>query len=88
MKFDKLYRRIIESDEKDEAPHGDELKMGVEVEKEHTDLLNKFKDFCTKNNVHMPLTDEEFFETIAKAHLREFPQYYTHLKQMEASMKK
>ena len=86
MEFEKLYNTLIENEDYETKPN-DELKMGLEVEKEHTDLLNKFKDFCKQNNVQMPLTDEEFFETIAKAHLKEFKTYYTALKKMEDGLK-
>jgi len=36
-----------------------------------------------ENNVEMPLSDTEFFEMIALAHLREMKDYYTRLKKME-----
>jgi ubiquinone/menaquinone biosynthesis C-methylase UbiE len=56
-----------------------ELKMGIKVESEHNDvyeyLQEKFKD--------IPLTKTEFYEKIAKAHLREIPDYYSRLKIME-----
>jgi len=56
-----------------------ELEMGIKVESEHNDvyeyLQEKFKD--------MPLTKTEFYEKIAKAHLREIPDYYSRLKIME-----
>ena len=45
-----------------------QLKMGIEIEKEHND-------------------DPEIRKKIAKAHLAEFPDYYTHLKKMETEMK-
>jgi hypothetical protein len=35
----------------------------------------------------LPLT-KEFYERIAKSHLREIPDYYTRLKEMEADSKR
>jgi len=61
----------------------DELKMGVEVESEHADTLDFFKKLLKKNDVEMPISDEEFFKMIALAHLREMKDYYTKLKAME-----
>lgn len=45
-----------------------QLKMGIDVEMEHTD-------------------DQKIAKQIAKAHLSEFPDYYTHLKEMERKLK-
>jgi hypothetical protein len=47
----------------------EQLRMGVEVEKEHID-------------------NPEIAKKIAKAHLVEIPDYYTHLKRMESEAKK
>ena len=67
---------------------GKQLSMGKEVEKEHKDvfdLLNKaFEDAGTK----MPVTEDQFYEMIAKAHLSELKDYYTRLKKMESGAKK
>jgi len=52
----------------DDNFNGDELDMGIEVEKEHYD-------------------DEDIAKAIAKAHLTEFPDYYTRLKKMETEAK-
>jgi len=58
--------------------------MGLEIEKEHSDALDFFKKVLKENDVEMPIPDDEFFEMIAKAHIREIPDYYTRLKKMEA----
>jgi len=59
--------------------HNKELKMGIEVEKEHVDIYNELKK---KYNIDMTL--EEFSERIAKDHLKELSDYYTRLKKMES----
>lgn len=51
----------------------DELAMGMEVELEHTDITGG---------------DLETTKKIAEAHLREIPDYYTRLKEMESEGKK
>ena len=50
-------------------PDPEQLKMGIEVEREHQQSLN--------------LTDQDV-EQIARDHLKEDPEYYTKLRQMEA----
>jgi hypothetical protein len=56
------------ADDDDSQFDADQLKRGIEVEKEHTD-------------------DEAIAKTIAKAHLSEFPDYYTRLADMEDQAK-
>lgn len=68
------------SNEVKESFDPDQLKMGIEVEKEHKDLY----DFLVKTFPKLDMTLEEFATWIAKAHLREFKDYYTRLKTMEA----
>jgi hypothetical protein len=71
-----------------DAGHGKQLSMGREVEKEHKDifdLLNKaFEDAGAK----MPVTEDQFYEMVAAAHLREIADYYTRLKKMESGADK
>jgi hypothetical protein len=63
-----------------------ELEMGIKIESEHLDvyedlenwLKNTFKDYKS-----MPWSKKEFYEKIAKAHLKELPDYYTRLAKME-----
>ena len=60
-----------------------ELKMGIDVEKEHKDAYDFFKKEFSKINLPMPISEEDFYEMIAKAHLKEISDYYTRLKKME-----
>jgi len=60
--------KLKHSEDPDENFDIDQLKAGIEVEKEHTD-------------------DEAIAKSIAKAHLAEFPNYYTALKKMEDELK-
>lgn len=57
-----------------------ELEKGVKVEKEHKDLYDKLKNRLSAKGVEMPITQKEFYETIAKAHLNEDGAYYILLK--------
>jgi hypothetical protein len=79
-KYDQLITKLTEE-------INNELEMGIKVEAEHQDLYNFFSNFCKANNLRMPLTEERFYELIAKAHLREIKNYYTLLQQMENSAK-
>ena len=55
----------------------DQLMKGVEHEREeHKDLYDR----CMAGECP---PEEEFFGMIAEAHLREDPEYYTHLEEME-----
>jgi hypothetical protein len=72
-----------------EAGYSEELKMGIEVEKEHADVYKFFEEFLKKNDLKMPITIDEFATMIAKAHLKEAPtEYYTKLEDMEKGFKK
>jgi len=62
----------------------EEIKMGIEVEKEHADVLATLKKAFAEKKLDFPMADEEFFTRIAKAHLREMKDYYTKLKKMES----
>lgn len=65
-----------------------QLEMGINVEKEHEDVYDYFSKYLKKHGVKMPLSREKFFEMIAKAHIKELPDYYTRLKKMEGSKHK
>ena len=54
----------------------DDLKAGIEVEKEHADLYNELKQ---KFGDEMTMTLEEFAEGIARAHIAEDGNYYKKL---------
>ena len=53
-----------------------ELKIGIEVEREHADLVRKLG----RGEITSP---KQVYETIAKAHLREIPDYYSRLIHLE-----
>ena len=72
---------------KEEENNSKELEMGIELEKEHNDLLDLFKNYLKEKDVEMPMSDEEFYSMIAKAHLNELPDYYTRLDKMETEAK-
>ncbi len=71
----KFSNKINESSEFDKA----ELEMGIKVESEHNDVY----EYLNSHFGQMPLSKKEFYEKIAKAHLREIPDYYSRLKIME-----
>lgn len=81
----KVEERILDFKSFNESVTYDEkeLKMGIKIEKEHNDVWEELDNFLTSNNLQMPFTEEEFYEKIAKAHLRELPDYYSRLKIME-----
>ena len=56
-----------------------ELEMGIKIESEHNDIYEELEKLMDE----MPWTKEEFYTKIAKAHLKEMPDYYTKLKKME-----
>lgn len=61
----------------------DQLEIGIKIETEHLDVYEFFDDYLKSNNLEMPCTKEELYSMIAKAHLREIPDYYTRLIKME-----
>jgi hypothetical protein len=61
-----------------------QLSKGIKVESEHQDLYNYFEIFLKQYTIKMPLTKEEFFSYISKAHLREKNNYYDLLEDMES----
>lgn len=63
-----------------EAYSSKELGMGVKEEKEHTEVYNTFVKAINDKKRKAPLSIREFAKQIAKAHLKEDPQYYTKLK--------
>ena len=66
-----------------------QLTAGLAVEREHKDLYTIFKKFAAEHSIAMPLSEEEFYTTIALAHIKEIPDYYVpRLKNMEDAAKK
>ena len=69
----------------------DQLKKGIKVESEHGDIYEQLKEWMDKTYKEystMPWSKEEFYGKIAKAHLREIPDYYKRLEKMEKEWKK
>jgi hypothetical protein len=64
-----------------------QLEMGKKVEREHADLYEMVSKYLKKRGVEMPVPREKFFEMIAKAHIKELPNYYSKLKEMENNTK-
>jgi hypothetical protein len=74
-----------------------ELELGIKIESEHGDVYDELKNWSKKTfqgesvevmlddkgEPIMPWTEKEFYEKIAKAHLKEIPDYYTRLNKME-----
>jgi len=60
-----------------------QLEEGIKIEKEHGDVYEFLTQWANNNSLELPLTEDEFAEMIAKAHLREMFDYYTKLKEME-----
>ena len=62
-----------------------ELEMGIKIESEHGDIYEDLLRWVDKKfiEVGMPWSKRELYEKIAKAHLREIPDYYSRLTKME-----
>lgn len=63
--------------------HLDQIRKGMKIEKEHTDVYNFLKRYLDENSLDMPFSEYEFYKMIAQAHLREMPDYYDRLEKME-----
>lgn len=61
-----------------------QLEMGISIESEHGDVYDYIDNYLESFNVPMPCSKEEFYKKIAEAHLREMPDYYTRLSNMES----
>jgi hypothetical protein len=81
---DYLKENIVDDVEKEDV--SEQLKKGIEVEKEHKDLLDIFKDYLKEKDIEMPMTDENFYASIANAHIKENEKYYDYLEKMEKEM--
>jgi hypothetical protein len=75
--------RIKRFNENKENFDSKELEMGIKVEMEHNDIWRRLDSYLESFNVNMPFDEREFYEMIAKAHLRELPDYYSRLRIME-----
>lgn len=56
-----------------------QLQIGMDVEKEHRDLYLRVKKMFEANGMNMPISENQFYATIAKAHIREDKHYYDKL---------
>lgn len=63
------------------AEYEEQKAMGIEEEKEHSDIYKVFEDFAKENKLELPIDEEEYLTMIVEAHLKEDPQYYTKLKE-------
>jgi hypothetical protein len=59
---------------------GGSLREGVKVEKEHRDLYLELNKRLKSEGIKMPMSENEFYERIAKAHVNEREDYYVLLK--------
>ena len=75
--------RIKRFNENKEEFDPKQLEMGKKVEMEHNDIWERLDNYFGSHNLSMPFSEEEFYELIAKAHLREIPDYYSRLKIIE-----
>lgn len=65
-----------------------ELEAGIKIESEHGNIYKELQSYLKENDVPMPWSEEEFYTKIAKAHLKEIPDYYTRLTKMEKDTEK
>jgi len=65
-----------------------QLSMGRKVEKEHKDVFDLMNKAFEDAGAKMPVTEDQFYEMIAKAHLDELKDYYTRLHKMEGGAHK
>jgi len=72
-------RKFTDIKESKEEFNQKELEMGIDIESEHGDIYRELKSL----NIDIPWTERQFYEKIAKSHLREIPDYYTRLREME-----
>ena len=60
-----------------------QLKKGIKVESEHCDIYEELEEYLFTHNIQTPWSKEEFYEKIAKSHIKEIPDYYDRLEKME-----
>lgn len=78
-------RKFTQLNESKEEFDPKELEMGIKIESEHGDIYEELRDWIDQNQIQqgMPWSKKELYEKIAKAHLREIPDYYSRLTKME-----
>lgn len=72
--------------EKTNPDHKRNLKLGIEIEKEHEDTYRKLDKYIKKHG-KMP-SESSFYKSIALDHLKESEVYYDYLEKMEEKMPK
>jgi hypothetical protein len=65
----------------------EQLVKGTKTEHEHSDLWNIFSEWAKEKDLELPVDEETFYETIAKSHVSEIPDYYDRLAKMENDAK-
>lgn len=80
-------RKFSQLNESKEGFDQKELEMGIKIESEHGDVYYQLDSYLDSFNIKMPWSEKEFYEKIAKAHLREIPDYYSRLSRMEKEAK-
>jgi len=68
---------------KEYSSYKSELKKGISVETEHGDIFKELSQWASKHKLKLPWNEKDFYKKIAKAHLKELPDYYTRLKDIE-----
>lgn len=62
--------------EKDNKISRAQLQKGINIEKEHRQLYLEIKKRLAAMGVEMPITEQEFYSEIARAHFKERKDYY------------
>jgi hypothetical protein len=88
-----IYRGMKKFSNINESKSSDsELEMGIKIESEHCDIYEQLDKWLEKTYKEyyggLPWSKREFYEKIAKAHLKEIPDYYTRLTKMEKDAEK
>jgi hypothetical protein len=68
---------------KNYSEYDKELAMGTKIEKEHNDLYDEIEDYFQQRGEKCPWSADHFYAKIAKAHIKEVPDYYSRLKLVE-----
>lgn len=86
MNFSDFFKESFK--EQEEEFNTKEMALGLEEEKkEHKDIWERLLNWSEDNDYELPFTEDEFFEMIVKAHLKEYPNYYSEISQVEHEKK-
>ena len=75
-----INRTLLQYLKTKEAYSKKEMGLGKKEEVEHMDIYDTFAQVFKRKNIKVPMTKEQFVVSVAKAHLKEDPHYYTKLK--------